>query len=111
MGPDTQDTSKYVEWLMYALLSRTERSRKNLVHDRQFPTQDAMQAVMDSAAFEWAPGLLTAIKSDKPPTTTYFKSLPMKPDSWAIYVLVLEKPGTRARVYISSGTSAGQGIP
>lgn len=64
---------------------------------------------MDPAAFNWAPGLLMTIKSDEPPTISYFGDLPMHLNTWAIYVLVLEKDG-RVRVYIRSGTDSRIGV-
>jgi hypothetical protein len=110
MAQDTEDISEYMNWYTWAMLSRTERALKNLTLDREFPDQDAMQSAMESAGFEWAPGLLECMQSSTPPTVSYFKDLPMHGSTWAVYVLVLEIDNERARVYISSGTKADRGV-
>ncbi len=110
MGPITDDISEYMGWYTWAMLSGTDRAQKNLTLDKEFTSQDAMQSVMHSAGFEWAPGLLECLQSDTPPTIDWFKTLPMHYSTWGVYVLVLEKDGESPRLYTSSGTSADIGV-
>lgn len=57
-------------------------------------------------------GFRDMINSAAPPTVKWFKSLStaIPPKSWGIYVLVFEKRGHRALIYIGSGTDAKGGI-
>lgn len=110
MGPDTNDIDFYMSWYSWALLSQTPKPLKNLTLDHEFPTRDSMQAIFNSAGFEWAPGLLECIRSDTPPDLDFFRSLPSHAKTWAIYILVLEKDDHRCRVYTSSGTDPNLGV-
>jgi hypothetical protein len=57
--------------------------------------------------FTFAPGLLDVLQSKTAPTISYFKSLPLHlVKLWAVYLLVLGKPGHRPKVYIGSGTES-----
>lgn len=69
-----------------------------------------IESLVVSASVVFAPGLLEVMQLSVPPTIAYFKTLPTKAKKgWAVYLLVLEKPGCRPRIYIGSGTHAQQG--
>ncbi len=111
MGPETDDISVFVLWLAWACLSLTNRALKNLVLDTVFPTERAMEKIMQLSPLEFAPGLLQIFRSSTAPTISYFKTLPLHLDRlWAIYLLVLEKDGHRPRIYIGSGTKSDCGV-
>lgn len=59
----------------------------------------------------FAPGLLDALQSKAPPTISFFKSLPIHFEKrWGVYILVLEKPGHRPKVYTGIGTEKRSGV-
>jgi hypothetical protein len=61
--------------------------------------------------FTFAPGLLDVLQSRTSPTISYFKSLPLHlVKLWAVYLLVLEKPVHRPKVYIGCGTESRSGV-
>lgn len=72
------------------------------------PDSDAFQKAAREQPLSLAPGLTDVLKSGKPPSLDFFKSLPgcTKRHQWGIYVLVLERPGSKAKIYIGSGTHA-----
>jgi hypothetical protein len=59
----------------------------------------------------FAPALFDTLQAAAPPTIAFFKSLPTNTDErWAIYLLLLEKPGYRPKIYIGSGTNSLRGV-
>lgn len=60
------------------------------------PDSDAFQKAAREQPLSLAPGLTDVLKSGKPPSLDFFKSLPgcTKRHQWGIYVLVLERPGS-----------------
>jgi hypothetical protein len=58
-----------------------------------------------------APGVEDVIAADAPPCLDIFRSLPQDTDGlyWAIYAIVMEKPGCRPCLYIGSGTNVAHG--
>jgi hypothetical protein len=76
-----------------------------------FQTQQVLEQLMLDSRFTFAPGLWDAVHSKTPPTISYFKSLLLHlVKLWAVYLLVLEKPGHRPKVYIDSGTESKNGV-
>lgn len=111
MGPETDDISVFILWLAWVCLSTTNRALKNLNLDLVFPTERAMEKIMQISPLQFAAGLLQIFQSPTAPTIAYFKTLPLYLDKlWAVYLLVLEKAGERPRIYIGSGTSAEGGV-
>jgi hypothetical protein len=63
------------------------------------------------SSLEFAPGLLECLQSGSPPTVTWFKSLQADcTKRWAVYCLLLEKPGDGPKIYIGSGTDKKDGV-
>ncbi|KAI7079003.1 hypothetical protein KC340_g16289 [Hortaea werneckii] len=55
-----------------------------------------------------ASGLEVVLSSPDPPSVAFFKALPKSSKifkTWAVYALVLERPNSRPRLYIGSGTN------
>lgn len=78
-----------------------------------FPDEAALNQMASTIALVFAPGLLQVLQSTVPPTIEYFKTLP--PCSrldrfWAVYLLVLEKPGHKSKIYVGSGTNSKSGV-
>ena len=58
------------------------------------------------------PGLFEAIQAVHPPGVSFFRRLPSDGSGrWAVYALVLDKPGALPLIYIGSGTEMKRGIP
>lgn len=78
---------------------------KNGTFDLILPTQQVLEQLVLDSHFTFAPGLLDAAHSKKPPTISYFKSLPLNAvKAWAVYLLVLEKADHQPNIYIGSAT-------
>lgn len=74
-------------------------------------SQAVIESLVVSSSIVFAPGLFDVIQSATPPTVAWFKTLPTKCKKvWGVYLLVLEKPGCRPRIYIGSGTAAERGV-
>ena len=71
-----------------------------------FFTSFVVQAELVSAvSLTFADGLFETLRSANPPTIAWLKSLPTELEKrCAVYRLVLEKAGSRPRVYIGSST-------
>ncbi|KAK4612135.1 hypothetical protein CLAFUW4_13003 [Fulvia fulva] len=73
--------------------------------------EPVLQELLDSAGLVFAPSLLEAVQFTAPPTLDWFKSLPTRAHKrWGVYVIVLEKQGSRPRIYVGSGTGADKGV-
>jgi hypothetical protein len=97
-------------WLAWTCLSLTPAALKNGVYALVLPTSQVLEQLMlDSLTF--APGLLDVLQSKIPPTISYFKSLPLHlVKMWGVYLVVLEKPSSRPKVYIGSSTESRSGL-
>ena len=95
----------------WTCLSDTPVNQKNVFFARFFPTHEAYEAIAISTLLLFSPGLLEALQSPTPPAIEFFKSLPHNwTKDWGVYVLVLEKAGERARIYVGSATNADEGL-
>lgn len=108
------DIWAYVQFLLWKLLSETPDNIKNVGFDVALPSEEAIESLLSDV--EFAPGLLDMPTFPDPPSTTFFKDLPElkkggKDDyCWGVYVLLLEKPGCRSKIYIGCATNASQGV-
>jgi hypothetical protein len=105
--------------LQFALLvtwkcmSDTPFSQKNLLLARFLTSQKLFETIASTASLVVCPGLFEVLQATTPPSIKFSKSLPTPTDLssiWGIYVIVMEKPSSRPRLYIGSATSALQGI-
>lgn len=87
---------------------------KHPIFMQVFSDRDVLAEFMTAACLGFCPGLLEVIRASSPPALSFFRSLPSKPSDthrrWAVYALVLEKPGAIPLIYIGSGTSHDKGI-
>ena len=92
--------------LVWKTYSATPKYSLNVLFMTIFPDLNTVTDLLATLSLSFAPGLLEVLQSATPPTIAYFKTLPdpYLADTWAVYVLVLEKNGRRPKVYIGSGT-------
>lgn len=109
-APSLESLSAIVFALCWYTLSNTSAAIKALDFGLAFPNEQAILSLVQLCPFQFAEGLLDVLQSRTPPTIQYFKSLPLIAGKfWAVYVLVLEKAGQRARVYVGSGRDFSKG--
>ena len=102
---------QFVTEQLWACLSTAPRGQKNAIYSSILPTYEAVEEMMSCRPVSFAPGLYTVLQSSTPPDTSFFKALPTQSEKrWGIYLLTLEKPGSRSKVYIGSGTGARWGV-
>lgn len=112
MEPDEAITiSEYVLWLLLSCLSLTPTHIANPVFALVLCSESFVEKLFLDSCLAFAPDLLEALQSDSPPPIAWFKSLPTgSTKRWAVYVLVLEKTGSRPEIYIGSGTDQDHGV-
>jgi hypothetical protein len=98
----------FMEWLVWGCINFTPPKLKNPMYLIVFASQAILEDIFAESGVDFASGLLQVFQSDSPPTTAYFKSLPtiaaLGGAWWAVYVLVLEKAGSRPKIYVGSST-------
>ena len=107
------DISVLSRWVAWTCSSLSDRGLKDLEHRITCSTQSATENLIQRIPFQFAPGLLQKLQAPKPPTISYFKTLPLHFEKlWAVYLLVLEHkdPARHSRIYIGTGTAAAYGI-
>lgn len=98
-------------WLIWVCLMQTPDHQKGVFLKHVFPSKSALKKLLRFSGIIFAPGLLNAVQSASPPTISYFKTLPLHLSKvWAVYLLVLEKRGSRPRIYIGTGTEKRSGV-
>jgi hypothetical protein len=111
MAPTSTDIVVFAVWLNWTCLSLTPACLKNGVFALVFPTKQVLEQLVLGSHFMFAPGLLDVVQAKTSPTISYFKSLPLHlVKLWAVYLLVLEKPGHRPKVYIGCCTESRSGV-
>ena len=96
---------------LWACLCTAPNGQKNSVYSSILPTHEAVEDFMSSLPVSFAPDLCTVFESPTPPDIDYFKTLPTQSEKrWGIYLLTLEKPDSRSKIYIGSGTAARGGV-
>jgi hypothetical protein len=102
---------EYVVWLIWSCLILTPVKLKNPVFAMVLSSEDVLEQLLSDSLLVFAPGLLDIFQATTPPSVAYFKSLPTDTKKrWAVYLIVLEKPGCRPKIYIGSGTDADRGV-
>lgn len=99
--------------LAWTVLSTISASLENSTFEVVFPDEAALNQMASTIALVFAPGLLQVLQSTVPPTIEYLKALPScdRLDRvWAVYLLVLEKPGHKSKIYVGSGTNPQMGV-
>jgi hypothetical protein len=109
MALEVSEILEYIMWLVWSCLTHTPAALKNPIHAILFTSQDVL--AQSTCLVTFAPGLLDRLKATSPPTVTFFKSLPTRlKKHWAVYLLVLEKPSCRPKIYVGSGSHVVSGI-
>lgn len=108
--PDLGGLAAIIFALSWFILSNTPGSMKALDFSLAFPNEQAILNIVQLCPFQFAEGLLDVLQCFTPPTIEFFKSLPLIAGKWwAVYLLVLEKTGGQAKIYIGSGRSFDKG--
>ncbi|EPE32906.1 C2H2 and C2HC zinc finger [Glarea lozoyensis ATCC 20868] len=107
-----EDIAVFIMWMTWTCLSLTGIAMKSKAFDVVFPTENHISELLQIApTLEFAAGLVDVFQAATPPTIDFFKTLPLHLNKkWAVYLLVLEKPGHLPRVYIGSGTTFTVGV-
>lgn len=75
--------------------------------------QSDFDDIVSLSPLSFAPGLQSVLEAPEPPCLDFFFTLPT-PTSvdylWAIYAIVLQKPGCTPKLYIGSATNAIRGV-
>ena len=102
--------------IAWTCLTDTPFKQKYTFFAQLFPSQEVFDATASAASLIFCRGLWDVLQAATPPALRFFKDLPSPDissaelrDKWGVYVIVMEKPGYRPKVYIGSGTSAEQG--
>lgn len=97
---------QFVTLVTWNCLNDTPFNQKNTLFARFFTSLSVLEVIALTASLDFAPGLLEVLGAAAPPTIEFFKSLPTDTLSrWGVYVIVLEKPLCRPRLYIGSATN------
>ena len=111
MALDSTALLQLVLSLAWTCLSDTPVTQKHPYFTRFITSQAVLEEIASVTSLFFAPGLFEALEATAPPTIQYFKTLPTEPTkSWAVYLLVFEKPNHRPRIYIGSGTASSYGV-
>jgi len=102
---------QFVTLVTWTCLSDTPFNQKNTLFARFLTSLSVLEVIASTASLNFAPGLLDVLQAAAPPTIEFFKRLPTDTlPRWGVYVIVLEKPGCRPRLYIGSGTNTIGGV-
>jgi hypothetical protein len=105
------EVPEYFTWLIWMCLTLTPVMLKNPKLDQIMPSFEALEQLLNASLVVIAPGVLEALRASTPPTVAWFHSLPViVTNRWAVYVLLLEKPGHRSKAYIGLGTGCKRGV-
>ncbi|KAI4668708.1 uncharacterized protein J4E78_002536 [Alternaria triticimaculans] len=108
---DALTMSVLMAHLIWQCLQSTPSKRKTINFTSSLVNLSVIQQLLSSVTLTYAPGLFEALNSATPPTLAFLKSLPTSASKdWAVYLLVLEKPGCRPLCYVGSATNAELGV-
>lgn len=96
----------------WTCLVNTPLNGKNTLFARFFSTLPDLEVTAAAVSLDFCDGLLEVLQSTTPPSNQFVKSLPTDDTSkrWGIYVILMEKPNCRPKLYIGSGTSSSGGV-
>lgn len=96
--------------LVWTCVSMAPKVQKNATYDIRMNSLEVVQKLLENTSLTFATGLYDVLQAAQPPSIDYFKSLPIITGLlWAIYVIVLEKPGRRPKLYIGSASGQERG--
>ncbi|KAL2129090.1 hypothetical protein VTI74DRAFT_8253 [Chaetomium olivicolor] len=91
----------------------TPEGERHSLYGTLVPTRYRLDEIFTSIFPTFSPDLLQILQGTNPPAISFFKGLPENDKSvksWGVYVLILEKAGSRPCLYIGSGTKTQYGI-
>lgn len=76
------------------------------------PSQAILSRILGAACLDFCPRFFEVLKSETPPSSSWFESLPstIPLHVWGVYVLVLRRNGHKPLLYIGSGTATKRGV-
>jgi hypothetical protein len=82
------------------------------VFDLVLPSLEVLEQLLQQSSICIVPGTLEILQSKAAPTINWFNSLPAitYKHFWAIYLLVWERPDSRPKIYVGSGTESQKGV-
>jgi hypothetical protein len=102
---------QFVFMMTWTCLKDTPSLQKNVFFAQFIPSLAVLEEIASTTSLTFAPGLFAVLQATAPPTIKYFKSLPIDTlQCWAIYLVILEKPGCPPKLYIGFGTDAIGGL-
>ena len=102
----TIDVLDYIVWLVSSCLTLTPTKLKNPAFAMALSTLDVLERLLSDSLLIFALVLLNVVQASTPPSMSYFRNLPTDVRKcWAVYLLVLKKPGCRPKFYVRSGTN------
>jgi hypothetical protein len=111
MAFDAADILSLVLLMTWNCLISTSANRKHSIFAQVITSEIILTEIASTISLVFAPGIFDILKAATPPPVTFFKSLPTNAvEKWAIYLLVLEKPGSKPKIYIGSGTNSLSGV-
>jgi hypothetical protein len=105
LRPDN-DTKDAVLSLTWTCLSDLPQQQQNKLYAQFFDDFTDLQVIASSVPIEFPDDLYNVLKSEALPTIHTFKLFSTKTNGWAVYLLILYKPGGMYRVYVGSGTDS-----
>jgi hypothetical protein len=97
--------------ITWTVLWDTPAIQKHHLFTHFITSQAVLEEIALTTSIVFALGLFNVLQAAAPPTIKYFKTLPTDISKrWAVYLLVLEKPSCRPKIYIGSGTKGRRGI-
>ena len=97
--------------ITWTVLWDTPAIQKHHLFTHFITSQAVLEEIALTTSIVFALGLFNVLQAAAPPTIKYFKTLPTDISKrWAVYLLVLEKPSCRPKIYIGSGTESLRGI-
>lgn len=97
--------------LTWTCLSTCPARQRHPIFTAVLSPHTRLKELLSSATSNYAPGLFEVLQASTPPPISYLKTLPTESKKrWAVYLLVLERTGSRPLIYIGSGTEARYGV-
>lgn len=113
MASEAGTLLQFVLLQAWMLLENTPDTLKNAYFSMFLTSQEVLKSVAAAACLQFAPGLMDAVQASSPPSIAFFKnlaaSLAESVKFWAVYFIIMEKTGSRPRLYIGSATHAERG--
>lgn len=114
MGSEAGTLLQLVLLQAWMMLENTPATRKNVHFSMFLTSQEVLKSVAAAAYLQLAPGLMDVVQASSPPSIAFFKNLAAKSMQsvkfWAVYFIIMERIGSRPRLYVGSATKANLGV-